>query len=117
MNTTCPIYVAAIDKKTGKAFVKQVDVPYHRLLKVESYLNYYCSDVEYIDWSCDYDNTLNTVDIGPDCFGKVLKCKQCGEYYYVSNHNIYWYKQHEMSTPKRCKACRVKNRNRRLTYD
>ena len=41
MNTTCPIYVSAIDKKTGKAFVKKVDVPYRRTLKIESYLNYY----------------------------------------------------------------------------
>ena len=35
MDTTCPIYVSAIDKKTGKAFVKQVDVPYRRPLKIE----------------------------------------------------------------------------------
>lgn len=114
MNNACPIYVSAIDKKTGKAFVKQVDVPYHRSLKIESYLNYYCSDIEYISWSCDYDNTLNTVDIGPDCFGKVLKCKQCGEYYYISNHNIYWYKQNNMNPPKRCRSCRMKNRERRV---
>ena len=113
MDTTCPIYVSAIDKKTGKAFVKQVDVPYRRPLKIESYLSYYYSDIEYISWSCDYDNTLNIVDIaniGTNCFGKILKCKQCGEYYYVSNFNIYWYKKNKMNPPKRCKSCRNANR-------
>ena len=117
MDTTCPIYVSAIDKKTGKAFVKQVDVPYRRSLKIESYLSYYYSDIEYISWSCDYDNTLNIVDIantGENCFGKILKCKQCGEYYFVSYHNIYWYKQNDMNPPKRCRSCRMKNRERRV---
>lgn len=117
MNTTCPIYVSAIDKKTGKAFVKEVDIPYRRSLTIESYLNYYYSDIEYISWSCDYDNTLNTVDIAnidTNCFGKILKCKQCGEYYCVSNSDIYWYEKNKMNLPKRCRSCRMKNKERRV---
>lgn len=117
MNNACPIYVSAIDKKTGKAFVKQVDVPYRRTLKIESYLNYYYSDIEYISWSCDYDNTLNTVRLmneSSNYSGKILKCKQCGEYYYISNSNICWYEENKMNLPKRCRSCRMKNRERRV---
>lgn len=115
MVTTYPIYVAAIDKKTGKAFVEQVDVPDRRPLEIEIYFNY-CSDIEYIEWSYDYESILNTVraiNESANYSGKILKCKQCGEYYYISNSNISWYKN-EMSAPERCKACRMKNIERRV---
>lgn len=118
MVTTYPIYVAAIDKKAGKAFVIKVDVPNNE--SPESYLNYYLEDIEYVEWNGDYNSILNTIQVindGVSCLGKILKCKRCGEYYYMSNSNIYWYEANKMNLPKRCKACRMKNRNRRFTYD
>lgn len=111
---TYPIYVAMIDKKTGKAFVKQVDVPYSK--SPENYLNYHL-DIEYVEWGCDYNRMLNiveTINNGTRCLGKILRCKQCGEYYYMSNSNIYWYEKNKMNLPKRCRSCRMKNRERRV---
>lgn len=116
MVTTYPIYVVAIDKKTGKAFVEQVDVPDRK--SPESYLNYYL-DIEYVEWSCDYDSMLNLVSFTNNdinYMGKILKCKQCGEYYYMSNSNIYWYEKNKMSAPKRCKACRNINRKKKEEF-
>lgn len=114
MITTYPIYVAAIDKKTGKAFVKQVDIPDNK--SPESYLNYYL-DIEYVEWSCDYDSMLNLVSFTNNdinYMGKILRCKQCGEYYYMSNSNIYWYEKNKMNLPKRCRSCRMRNKERRV---
>lgn len=118
MDTTCPIYVSAIDKKTGKAFVKQVDVPYRRTLEIENYFNY-CSDIEYVEWSYDYESILNTVramNESANYSGKILKCKQCGKYYYMTLSNIAWYKEKGLDTPKRCMACRKKNREKNYLF-
>lgn len=114
---TYPIYVAVIDKKTGKAFVKQVDVPYSK--SPESYLNYYLEDIEYVEWCDNYNynkilEIVETINSGTSCLGKILRCKQCGEYYYMSNSNIYWYEKNKMNLPKRCRSCRMKNRERRV---
>ena len=117
MVTTYPIYVAVIDKKTGKAFVKQVDVPYSK--SPESYLNYYLEDIEYVEWCDNYNynkilEIVETINNGTSCLGKILRCKQCGKYYYMSNSNIYWYEKNKMNLPKRCRSCRMKNRERRV---
>lgn len=115
MLDTYPIYITAIDEKTGKAFVKQIEIPYKR--GPESYLNN--QGIEYVDWDGDYDNMLETARLingicTPSLLGKVMKCNQCGKYYYLSNSNICWYKAKKFIVPKRCKACRKANREKKL---
>ena len=117
MLETYTIYIIAICEKTGKAFVKSIEVPYTK--EPERYLMN--EGIEYVDWGYDYDRLLNTARLvngicTPDLLGKVMKCKQCGKYYYLSNSNIYWYKMKNFTVPKRCMACRNANREKKLCY-
>lgn len=107
---TYHIYIVAIDKETGKAFVKRIEVPYTK--EPESYLMN--EGIEYVDWGHSYDRLLETANNNINLLGKVMKCKQCGKYYYISHSNIYWYKANKMNVPKRCRACRNANREKKL---
>lgn len=117
MLVSYPIYIVAINEKTGGAFVETIEVPYK--IKPESYLRNV--GIEYVDWGCDYDRMLDAARLvngicTPNLLGKVMKCKQCGKYYYLSNSNISWYKVKKFTVPKRCKACRNANREKKLGY-
>ena len=121
MLVTYPIYIVTIDEKTGEAFVKQIEVPYNK--SPEGYLNR--QGIEYVDWRSDYeggyDSMLETARLingicTPNLLGKVMKCKQCGKYFYLSNSNISWYKLKNFTVPKRCMACRNANKEKKLVY-
>lgn len=112
------IFIVALDE-TGKAYPKEIYIdssisPY----QVEEYLEDNC--IEYFTWDYNRDyiadiaeiaNSDRNRDDGP-LDSKFLKCKQCGKYYILTSSTIEWYKENELSIPKRCKACRKNNKKK-----
>lgn len=41
------------------------------------------------------------------------KCKDCGEEFYMTYKEVNFYKDKELSLPKRCKECRAKRKNQK----
>lgn len=44
---------------------------------------------------------------------KLLKCKDCGKYFIMSDSEEYWFTSRDMTPPKRCINCRNKRKKER----
>ena len=105
------LYIVALDE-TGKAYPKEIHINYYNIGGIDEYLeNKY---IEYYDWSYGYHHMAHLSKlVNKGLLGKVMKCKQCGKYYILAQSTIEWYDENGLDTPKRCKACRMKNRKKR----
>lgn len=73
-------------------------------------------DLESLDYGrfCDKDvpevkSFLETVQ-----FDDIIKCKDCGKHFILSEQNKDWFRNHNMDYPKRCECCRHKRRYQRV---
>ena len=103
------IYIVGLDE-IGKAYPKEIYVD--DSISTEAYLENNC--IEYYDWGYNYKNMVHKSElVNNGLLGKVMRCKQCGKYYILTPSNIAWYEENGLDTPKRCKACRMKNKKKR----
>lgn len=104
------IFIVAMDK-TGRAYPKEIYIDDG--ISPEVYLENH--RIGHFDWGYTYEYMADMAEAvnrnhNNEPLGKSLKCKQCGKYYYMTLSNIAWYKEKGLDTPKRCMACRKKNK-------
>lgn len=115
------IFIVAMDDETGKAYPKEIYIDDNISTPgVEVYLENNC--IEYFCWSYDYEYAANMAEVANSnhdngLLGKFMKCKQCGKYYYLTLANVTWYDMRGLDIPKRCMACRKKNREKNYLFN
>lgn len=112
------IFIVAIDDKTGTAYTRGIYIDSG--IYPENYLKNNC--IEYFAWGYDYEYIANMAEVANSnhdngLLGKFMKCKQCGKYYYLTLANITWYGMRGLDVPKRCMACRKKNREKNYLFN
>lgn len=110
------IFIVALDE-TGKAYPKEIYIDDNiGTPGVEGYLEDNC--IEHFDWSYKYEQMVRMSElVNNRQFGKVMKCKQCGKYYALTLADIAWYEENGLDAPKRCMACRKKNREKNYLFN
>ena len=107
------IFIVAINE-IGKAYPKEIYIDDD--INPVAHLENNC--IEYLEWSYRYEQMVRMSRLINDgLLGRVMKCKQCGKHYALTLADIAWYEENGLDAPRRCKACRKKNRERDYLFN